>query len=118
VAGRQHYTMQRPTDDRFGLARHNPAKHIAMLMGGRASEELAGHHHEGLRAGDYHPTRTERRPRRMQPPPTCPRDVERQINSQRSGPQRDNLKQLADGFVPAFSLIGSVVPKRKEIQDD
>jgi cell division protease FtsH len=34
------YTMQRPTEDRFVLARHNLANRIAVLMGGRASEAL------------------------------------------------------------------------------
>jgi cell division protease FtsH len=34
------YTMQRPTEDRFLLARHDLANRIAVLMGGRASEAL------------------------------------------------------------------------------
>jgi len=34
------YTMQRPTEDRFVLARHDLANRIAVLMGGRASEAL------------------------------------------------------------------------------
>jgi cell division protease FtsH len=34
------YTMQRPTEDRFVLARHDLAHRIAVLMGGRASEAL------------------------------------------------------------------------------
>src|SRR5262249_6573721 len=34
------YTMQRPTEDRFVLGRHDLANRIAVLMGGRASEAL------------------------------------------------------------------------------
>src|SRR5215471_1300784 len=34
------YTLQRPTEDRFVLARHDLANRIAVLMGGRASEAL------------------------------------------------------------------------------
>ena len=34
------YTMQRPTEDRFVLARQDLANRIAVLMGGRASEAL------------------------------------------------------------------------------
>jgi cell division protease FtsH len=34
------YSMQRPTEDRFVLARHDLANRIAVLMGGRASEAL------------------------------------------------------------------------------
>jgi cell division protease FtsH len=34
------YTIQRPTEDRFLLARHDLANRIAVLMGGRASEAL------------------------------------------------------------------------------
>jgi ATP-dependent Zn protease len=34
------YTMQRPTEDRFVLARRDLANRIAVLMGGRASEAL------------------------------------------------------------------------------
>ena len=34
------YTMQRPTEDRFLLARHDLDNRIAVLMGGRASEAL------------------------------------------------------------------------------
>ena len=34
------YTMQRPTEDRFVLARHDLANRVAVLMGGRASEAL------------------------------------------------------------------------------
>jgi hypothetical protein len=34
------YTMQRPTEDRFLLGRHDLANRIAVLMGGRASEAL------------------------------------------------------------------------------
>jgi len=34
------YTMQRPTEDRFVLARHDLANRIAVLMGGRAAEAL------------------------------------------------------------------------------
>src|SRR5260370_986727 len=34
------YTMQRPTEDRFVLARHDLTNRIAVLMGGRASEAL------------------------------------------------------------------------------
>ena len=34
------YTMQRPTEDRFLLARHDLENRIAVLMGGRAAEAL------------------------------------------------------------------------------
>jgi cell division protease FtsH len=34
------YTLQRPTDDRFLLARHDLENRIAVLMGGRAAEAL------------------------------------------------------------------------------
>jgi cell division protease FtsH len=34
------YTMQRPTEDRFVLARHDLVSRIAVLMGGRAAEAL------------------------------------------------------------------------------
>jgi cell division protease FtsH len=34
------YTMQRPTEDRFVLTRHDLTNRIAVLMGGRASEAL------------------------------------------------------------------------------
>ena len=34
------YTMQRPTEDRFLLARHDLENRISVLMGGRAAEAL------------------------------------------------------------------------------
>src|SRR5215475_5349861 len=34
------YTIQRPTEDRFLLARHDPENRISVLMGGRAAEAL------------------------------------------------------------------------------